>query len=63
MPRRTKFQFGPPPPSAPQPDLLDVKLVWVQCNGYRCMAYCDARGRWVNFYTGKVLTDFVEVIE
>jgi hypothetical protein len=37
-------------------------LVWVQCKGYRCMAYLDASGKWINFYTGEKLTDFVKVI-
>jgi hypothetical protein len=37
-------------------------LVWVQCKGYRCLAFTDANGRWINFYTGKKLTDFIEVI-
>ena len=37
-------------------------LVWVQCKGYNCLAYLDATGKWINFYTGKKLTDFVKVI-
>ena len=37
-------------------------LAWVQCKGYRCMAYADATGQWINFYTGKRITDFVKVI-
>lgn len=37
-------------------------LVWVQCKDYRCLAYSDATGQWINFYTGKKLTDFVKVI-
>jgi hypothetical protein len=37
-------------------------LVWVQCKGYRCLAYSDANGKWINFYTGKKLTDFVKII-
>ena len=37
-------------------------LVWVQCKGYRCMAYVDATGQWINFYTGEKLTDFVKVL-
>jgi hypothetical protein len=37
-------------------------LVWVQCKGYRCLAYTDSKGQWINFYTGKELTDFVKVI-
>ena len=40
----------------------DKDLVWVQCKGYRCLAYSDATGEWINFYTGKKLTNFVKVI-
>ena len=40
----------------------DKDLVWVQCKGFRCLAYSDATGRWINFYTGKKLADFVKVI-
>jgi hypothetical protein len=38
------------------------ELVWVQCKEYRCLAYLDATGKWINFYTGKKLTDFVKII-
>jgi hypothetical protein len=38
------------------------ELVWVQCKGYRCMAYPDAAGKWINFYTGEKLTGLVKVI-
>jgi len=41
----------------------DMVLIWVQCKGYRCLAYSDATGKWINFYTGKKLTDFVKIIE
>jgi hypothetical protein len=38
-------------------------LVWVQCRGYSCLAYYDdATGKWINFYNGKKLTDFVKII-
>ncbi len=37
-------------------------LVWVQCKGYSCLAYWDATGKWINFYTGTGITDFVKVI-
>jgi hypothetical protein len=36
--------------------------VWVQCKEYRCLAYLDKTGKWVNFYTGKKLTHFVKMI-
>ena len=38
------------------------ELVWVQCKEYRCLAYLDATGKWINFYTGKKLRDFVKII-
>ena len=40
----------------------DKDLVWVQCKEYKCLAYWDETGKWINFYTGKKLTDFVKVI-
>jgi hypothetical protein len=38
-------------------------LVWVQCREHRCMAYMGAAGKWINFYTGEELKDFVNVVE
>ncbi len=38
------------------------ELVWVQCKENRCLAYLDATGKWINFYTGKKLTEFVKII-
>jgi hypothetical protein len=37
-------------------------LVWVQCKGYRCLAYQNERGKWINFYTNQKITDFVSVV-
>ena len=37
-------------------------LVWVQCREFRCLAFLDSKGNWINFYTGKKLNDFVKVI-
>ena len=48
------------PARPPQVDLMQLK--WVQCHGYRCLAYHDAKSRWVSFYTGKVLTDVVGLV-
>jgi len=39
-----------------------IDLAWVQCKGYRCLAYSDAAGRWVNFYTGEVLNEAIRVL-
>ncbi len=47
-----------PPEKAP----LSGRMVWVQCKGYRCLAFRDEQDRWVNFYNGERLTDFVRVI-
>jgi hypothetical protein len=44
------------------PDLDSTQLIWVQCHGYRCLAYRNAQGRWINFYTGKVLTEAVKPV-
>lgn len=45
-----------------RPDSKHKILIWVQCEGYRCLAYMDAAGKWINFYTGEKLMDFVKVI-
>ena len=59
---KTRFKFGSSgattrlqPPNYPD-------LVWVKCKEFKCLAYLDATGKWINFYTGKPLMDFVEVI-
>lgn len=41
---------------------IGLKLFWVQCKGHNCLAYTDAAGKWINFYTGKPLTNFVRII-
>ena len=43
-------------------DQNDKDLVWVQCKEFNCLAYLDAAGNWINFYTGKKLTGFVKKI-
>jgi len=48
------------PTEKPHTDHKD--LVWVQCQEHRCMAYVGAAGKWINFYAGKKLKDFVNVI-
>jgi hypothetical protein len=44
-----------------QPKTID-ELVWVQCKDFRCLAYTDKAGKWINFYTGKKLTGSVKII-
>jgi hypothetical protein len=50
------------PNSKKHPKTYD-DLVWVQCKGFRCLAFTDANHKWINFYTGKKLADFVKVID
>jgi hypothetical protein len=38
-------------------------LTWVQCKEFKCLAYLDETRKWINFYTGKKLKDFIKVIE
>jgi hypothetical protein len=46
-----------------RPDYLDAaRMKWVQCHGFRCLAFLDATGQWVNFYTGKALTGPLKLI-
>ena len=40
----------------------DKDLAWVQCKEYMCLAYLDEAGKWINFYTGKKITDSVKII-
>ena len=60
MRNRIRFHIKSSPISGPVS--TDKDLVWVQCKEYKCLAYLDATGKWINFYTGKKLTDFVKVI-
>ena len=45
------------------PAQTGLVLVWVQCKEYKCLAYKDPTGQWINFYTGQKITDFIRVIE
>ena len=29
--------------------------VYVQCEGFRCLAYRDKSGNWINYYSGEPL--------
>jgi hypothetical protein len=53
---RRKAKAAHPPDSDPS------RLIWVQCHGYRCLAYHDAKGRSVNFYTGTLLNGVVKPV-
>ena len=37
--------------------------VQVQCEGFRCLAYRDQTGAWVDYHTGKPLVGEVRLIE
>lgn len=38
------------------------KPVWVQCEGYRCLAYLNHRGEWRALANNAKLTDVVRVL-
>ena len=37
--------------------------VQVQCEGFRCLAYRDPEGKWIDYCSGKPLTGKVQLIE
>jgi len=37
--------------------------VHVQCEGFRCLAYRDKHGTWINYSSGEVLNGTVRIIE
>jgi hypothetical protein len=37
--------------------------VQVQCDGYRCLAYRDKAGNWINYHSGERLHGEVRIIE
>jgi hypothetical protein len=36
--------------------------VWVQCDGFRCLAYVNQRGEWRSYSSGARLSDGVTVL-
>jgi hypothetical protein len=38
------------------------EIAWVQCIGYRCLAYRDKNGKWRRLYDNEVLLDVVREI-
>ena len=36
--------------------------VQVQCEGFRCLAYRDYEGRWIDFHTGEPLVGTVTLV-
>lgn len=35
----------------------------VQCEGFRCLAYRNKEGKWLNYHSGKPLPGNVRVVE
>jgi hypothetical protein len=46
-PPKTQVEYGP----LPRPGLP----VQVQCDGFKCMAFLDKEGRWVDLFTREVI--------
>jgi hypothetical protein len=54
VPKTSEPVYGPlPPPGTP---------VQVQCNGFKCMAYRDKDGNWMDFFTRKFLPGVLGVV-
>jgi hypothetical protein len=34
----------------------------VQCSGFRCMAYCDSRGKWRDYFNGEEIQGEITII-
>ncbi len=37
--------------------------VQVQCEGYRCLAYRDKEGNWINYHNGQPLKGTVKLVQ
>jgi hypothetical protein len=37
--------------------------VWVQCNGFRCLAYLNQKGEWRAYSSGAKLSNVVKVLD
>jgi hypothetical protein len=51
------------PGSSPERRPTKGLPVQVQCEGFRCMAYQDENGNWIDSHTGKRLTGNVYQVE
>jgi hypothetical protein len=54
VPKTGESIYGPLPP-------LGIP-VQVQCNGFKCMAYRDKDGKWMDFFTRKFLPGVLGVV-
>ena len=43
--------------------LVHAVPVQVQCDGYRCLAYRDQDGRWINYHNGAPIEGTVRPVE
>lgn len=53
-PETTEINYGPMPPSGVP--------VQVQCVGYKCIAFRDREGRWVDLFTREFLPRVLGVV-
>ena len=37
--------------------------VWVQCEGFRCLAYLDGDGKWRNWINGEKLPNVIKILD
>jgi len=44
------------------PKTVSKVPVQVQCEGYRCMAYRDETGAWIDFHTGQPIKGNVHAV-
>jgi len=42
--------------------LRDGEPVWVQCEGFRCLAFLDKQGQWRAFYDRSALPRVLKVL-
>lgn len=60
--KRPHIQFLLETRPTEKPQANHKVLVWIRCGEKRCLAHMDADGKWIDFYTGKKLRDFIKVI-
>jgi len=59
MPTESKDTSGSPPEKQPGRTFP----VQVQCEGFRCMAYKDENGHWIDYHSGKPLGGKIRAVE
>lgn len=42
---------------------METDGVIVQCEGFRCLAYMDEKGRWRNLYDNSKLRGVIKIVE